>query len=80
LSDRIETVEVLRTLAAEDLVATKILAGRPKDIDDVAGILRERLSRLDLERVRATPGLIEEALGQSDLVPQLDALLARARR
>ncbi len=67
-------------LSAEDLVTTKILAGRPKDIDDVAGILRERGKRLDLERIRATLRLIEEALGQSDLLPVFEAELERARR
>jgi hypothetical protein len=38
--------------AAEDLVAMKILAGRPKDLDDVAAILRAR--SVDPERVRST--------------------------
>jgi uncharacterized nucleotidyltransferase DUF6036 len=40
-------------MSPEDLVVTKVLAGRPKDRDDVAGILRERGERLDLERIRS---------------------------
>jgi len=67
-------------IRAEDLIVTKILAGRPKDIDDVRGVLLERLATLDLESIRETLALLEEALAVSDLLPLLDAELARARR
>ena len=67
-------------ISPEDLIVTKILAGRPKDVEDVRGILLERLAQLDLETVRATLGLLEAALGQSDLQPAFEAELARARR
>jgi hypothetical protein len=66
-------------ISPEDLIATKILAGRPKDIDDVRGILIERLAQLDLDTIRATLGLLEAALGQSDLQPAFETELARAR-
>ena len=56
---------------------TKVLAGRTKDLEDVAGILRERRSRLDVSRIRSTLRLLEEALGQSDLVRAFEALLDR---
>jgi hypothetical protein len=64
-------------LSAEDLVITKILAGRPKDLEDVAGILNERRASLDLARIRAILRLLEEALGQSDLTPVFEAQLDR---
>lgn len=67
-------------MSAEDLVVTKVLAGRPKDLDDVAGILRERGKRLDIARIRATIELIEKALGQSDLSPLFEAQLTRSNR
>ncbi len=67
-------------ISAEDLVATKILAGRPKDLDDVRGILDERLSDLDMDRIRDVLGALEEALGQSDLLPVLERLLDDASR
>lgn len=67
-------------ICAEDFVATKILAGRPKDLDDVAGVLRERLDRLDLELIRGTLKLLEGALGQSDLIPLFEQAIASARR
>jgi hypothetical protein len=67
-------------ISAEDLIVTKILAGRPKDIEDVRGVLLERLPRLDLETIRSTLGLLEAALGQSDLQPVFEEELTRARR
>ncbi len=79
--DRCRWVDVagvdIPVIAPEDLVVTKILAGRPKDLDDVRGILRERASDLDLDQIRQTLALVEQALGQSDLVPMLEAELAR---
>lgn len=66
-------------ITPEDLVITKILAGRPKDIDDVRGILRERRSTLDVERVRAVLHALEQALSRSDLLPELESLLAAHR-
>jgi hypothetical protein len=59
-------------ISPEDLITTKILAGRPKDIDDVRGVLAERGDRLDMQRIRETLALVEQALGQSDLLPVLE--------
>lgn len=65
-------------ISPEDLVVTKILAGRPKDLEDVRGILREQGERLDLERSRRFLRLLEQALDRSDLVPELERLLEGA--
>jgi hypothetical protein len=54
-------------------VVAKVLAGRPKDIADVEGILRARGAELDLERVRRVLLLLEEALSQSDLLATFNA-------
>jgi hypothetical protein len=67
-------------VSAEDLIAMKILAGRAKDIDDVRGVLQERMDRLDLDTIRSTLALLEDALGQSDLRPLFDRELARQQR
>jgi hypothetical protein len=69
-------------ISPEDLVVTKILAGRPKDLEDVRGILAERCTRLDAGAIRAALRLLEEALGQSDLLPAFEAewRLASGRR
>jgi predicted nucleotidyltransferase len=65
-------------ISAEDLVATKILAGRAKDLEDARGVVRQQRGRLDLAGIRTVLSLLEGALGQSDLVPALDHILADA--
>ncbi len=67
-------------ICPEDLIATKILAGRPKDIEDVRGILRERLPELDLALIRSTLAALEDALAQSDLVPAFEGEVARRQK
>jgi hypothetical protein len=62
-----------------DLVILKILAGRPKDADDVAALLAVNGAEIDLSRVREILTLLEAALGQSDLLPALDDALRRSR-
>ncbi len=64
---------------AEDVVVMKVLAGRPKDVDDVVAILAAHHDDLDLSLVRGTIRMLEDALGQSDLSPALDRALAAAR-
>jgi len=61
--------------AAEDLVAMKLLAGRPKDLDDAAVIVRTRGGELRIETIRETLRTLEQALDRSDLVPALERLL-----
>jgi hypothetical protein len=63
---------------AEDIVVMKLLAGRPKDVDDVVAILAAHPHDLDLDLVRGTVRMLEEALDQSDLSPALDQALATA--
>lgn len=63
-------------LRPEDLLVTKALAGRPKDIDDAGALLRAHRGRLDIGRVRRLLAELEEALGQSDLVSAFDALVS----
>jgi len=71
---------VVPVLTAEDLIVTKVLAGRPKDVEDIQGVLAERGDRLDLARIRDVLHMLEHALGQSDLVPQFESELARWQR
>jgi hypothetical protein len=63
-------------IGPEDLIVTKVLAGRPKDLEDVRTILGERRGRLDLDRARRLLGLLEGALSRRDLLPELDRALA----
>lgn len=62
------------------LIVTKLLAGREKDIEDVRGVLSERGASLNVDQIRTTVALLEDALGQSDLMPVLDAELSRWQR
>jgi hypothetical protein len=57
-----------------DLMIAKVLAGRPKDLDDVAGLWRLHAQTMDAERIRRVLRLLEEALSQGDLVSSFDAI------
>lgn len=82
--DRAQTVDIAGTrvpvISAEDLVVTKTLAGRSKDLDDIRGVIQTRGATLDLDYVRRTLALLEEALGQSDLIATFEAALTQATR
>lgn len=66
-------------ISPEDLVVTKVLSGRPKDLDDVDAILRARGASLDSTRVRGFLSMLESALARSDLLPALEAAIERTR-
>jgi len=82
--DRAQAVDIagmmVPVISPEDLVVTKLLAGRPKDVEDVRTVLDERLPGLDLVRIRRLLGLLQQALSRSDLAPELETLLAAARK
>lgn len=62
-----------------DLVILKVLAGRPKDAEDVVSLLRVHGDTIDTARVRHVLMMLEKALGQSDLMPAFDRALRTAR-
>jgi hypothetical protein len=64
----------------EDIIVMKLLAGRPKDLEDIRNVLAERFDKLDLSYMRSMTAMLEEALGQSDLVPVLEAEIAYAKQ
>lgn len=66
-------------IAPEELIVTKVLAGRVKDLDDVRGILVAQGEALDLQRVRSLLRVLEAAIDQSDLLPCFEEQLRRAR-
>jgi hypothetical protein len=66
--------------SAEDIVVMKILAGRPKDQEDIVAIAAAHGDTLNTAAIRATLGELEEALAQDDLLPTFEAGLVRARR
>ncbi len=64
-------------LEVGDLIIAKVLAGRPKDLDDASGLWRRHGRTLDADRIRATLKLLEDALAQSDLIASFDAIARR---
>ena len=59
---------VVPLIERRDLVIAKVLAGRPKDLDDARALWQLHGQELDADRTRHTLDLLEEALNQSDLV------------
>ena len=57
----------------EDLIIAKILAGRPKDIDNVRNLWHLHGASVDRGRITQVLAMLEEALSQSDLVPAFEA-------
>jgi hypothetical protein len=58
----------------EDLIIAKVLAGREKDLEDARNLWRARGRDLDAVRIRRILRMLEEALGQSDLVPAFESI------
>lgn len=80
--DRAETRDLggvtVPVISAEDFVIAKVLAQRPKDIEDIVSVLIASRSALDLSYVRQTILELEQALDQSDLMRVLDDALRRS--
>ena len=65
----------LRTCSAQHLVIYKLVAGRPQDLVDVAGIVRRQGRRLDVHRIRRWGREFAELKEDPDLLrPFEDAL------
>ena len=71
---------VVHVASAPDLVVMKVLAGRPKDLEDAIAVLRAQGDGLDPTRARATLRELERALDRRDLVATLESAMAQARR
>jgi hypothetical protein len=74
----IEDVRVA-VASAEDVIVMKVLAGRPKDLEDVVAIAAAQPDTLDVRYIRNTLRVVEEALSQSDLLPAFEQALQRSR-
>jgi hypothetical protein len=59
----------------EDLIIAKVLAGRPKDVEDALKLWRIHGRGLDAGRIRRTLRLLEQALGQSDLLHVFESIV-----
>jgi hypothetical protein len=77
----VRTIDGVRVpvASAEDLVVMKVLAGRPKDLEDIVAITAAQRDAIDVAYIRATLGAIEQAIGQSDLLPVFERTIASSR-
>lgn len=69
----------LRILSAEDLVIMKALAGRPKDIADIDGILTMNRN-LDLDRIRHHLREFSSVLEMPEIYDDFEKLLRRKQK
>lgn len=76
LSPKIE----LRVCSAEDLIVYKLVAGRPRDLLDVEGVVRLRWRDLDLRRVRFLTRQFAELLESPHLLQPFEDALRNVRR
>ena len=72
----VRTIEDIQVQVAspEDIIVMKILAGRPKDLDDVRSIVAGLGAQLDTGYITDTLKMLEEALAQSDLLQAWQAV------
>jgi Nucleotidyltransferase of unknown function (DUF6036) len=81
--DRVQVREIgsvpVRVASPEDIIVMKVLAGRPKDIDDVMAITAAYAEELDRAYIEVTLVALEQALSQSDLLPVWHQIVARSR-
>jgi predicted nucleotidyltransferase len=66
-------------ISPEDLIASKILAARRKDLEDVRGVLLERWESLDFEQMRAVVARLDEALETRKLGKRLQRLMRQVK-
>lgn len=70
----------LVTCSAEDLVIYKLVAARPQDLVDVAGIVHRQTSRLEIERIRLWGAQFAELKEDPDLLRPFEDALRKANR
>jgi len=62
-----------------DLVIAKVLAGRPKDLEDASSLWRVLGHQLDAGRITQTLTELEQALAQGDLVSAFENAVRRGK-
>jgi predicted nucleotidyltransferase len=70
----------LRIVGPEDLIIHKCVAGRPRDVEDVEGILIRQRLKLDLELVRGWLDEFRPVVDTHDPRDAFERALARAQR
>jgi len=73
---REETGYPVRFVTAEDLIIHKLFAGRPRDIEDIRGVLARKQGKVDREYLRHWIRQFAQLEGKAHLLTQLEELLA----
>lgn len=76
----VEPGGAIRTCSAEALVVYKVVAGRPRDVADIEGIVTRQIEHLDVERIRTWVAGFAELKEDPGLGRALETALAGARR
>jgi len=61
-------------LCVEDLIATKVVAGRRKDREDILGILAQRGAALDVDQLRRVLVAFDEGLEEPRAVARFERI------
>ena len=64
----------IRVFTAEDLVVMKIVAGRPRDMDDMEGIIIRQQDALDIDYIRLKLKGFDELLETSELSERFELI------
>lgn len=70
----------LRLIGPEDLIIHKCVAGRPRDVEDVEGILLRQRLQLDIDLIRNWLEAFRPVVDTHDPLELFEAALKRARR
>lgn len=68
----------LPTCSAEDLIVHKAVAGRPRDLDDLIGIVNRQYGKLDVAYVRRWLTAFSEVDGMPDVRQRFETILRSA--
>lgn len=71
---------VVPLISVEDLIVTKVLAGRRKDLEDIRGVLLGRWETIDFEHVDRVLTALEHALEDPKLKRRLARLVGPVRK
>jgi predicted nucleotidyltransferase len=64
--------------SAEDLILHKVFAGRPRDLEDAAGVVRRKGQTLDWDFINRWGGAFAQVPGREDVPEQLRKLQEKA--
>ncbi len=70
------TGDTVRIISCEDLIIHKCVAGRPRDLEDVSGILQRQGKKVDIEYIRRWLRVFAKLAPELDVIGRFEAVLA----